>query len=260
MAITAPYPAPRVLADVLPKSGVRDVLLVAGGAGFVGVSAQIAFLIPSITPVVFTMQTFAVLLTGAALGTKRGAAALLLYAMLGLVGVPWYAQATSAFPEGALTATFGYIVGFILAAALVGYLAERGWTRSVIDTALAMVLGGVVIYGVGVTWLHFATGMPWGTTIYHGMTVFLVSDGLKIAAAAGLFPLIWRLLTKSGLAPREGTPEIEDSQTSPEASSGMVSAETTTSVIDLTDPDLTDGHDAHPDSDPDVTTRFSSEG
>ena len=222
MAMTAPYPAPRVLADVLPRTRARDILLVAGGAGFVGLSAQIAFVIPPISPVAFTMQTFAVLLTGAALGTKRGAAALLLYALLGLVGVPWYAQANSAFTAGTLTATFGYIVGFILAAALVGYLAERGWTRSVVDTALAMVLGSVVIYAVGVTWLHFATGMPWGDTIYRGMTVFLVADALKIAAAAGLFPLIWRQLSKAGLAPRDN-----DSTPAPEPADPTTGTPTT---------------------------------
>lgn len=242
MATTAPYPAPRVLADVLPKTWARDILLVVGGAGFVGLSAQIAFLIPTITPVVFTMQTFAVLLTGAALGTKRGAAALLFYAALGLVGVPWFAQASPAFAAGTLTPTFGYIVGFVLAAALVGYLAERGWTRSVVDTALAMVLGGVVIYSVGVPWLHFATGMPWGETIYRGMTVFLVADGIKIAAAAGLFPLIWRQLSKAGLAPREddSAPTADAVEVTTTDTSTAMAQDHSDDVVGQTDSNVTD--------------------
>jgi biotin transport system substrate-specific component len=241
MATTAPYPAPRVLADVLPKTWARDILLVVGGAGFVGLAAQIAFVIPTISPVPFTLQTFAVLLAGAALGTRRGAAALMLYAAMGLVGVPWFAEASTAFTAGALTATFGYIVGFILAAALVGYLAERGWTRSVIDTALAMVMGGVVIYGVGVTWLHFATGLPWGETIQIGMTVFLVSDALKIAAAAGLFPLVWRQLTKAGLAPREDdiSPEAAGSEVKTGVHNTTLAKDNSTAVVDLTDSNAT---------------------
>lgn len=247
MATTAPYPAPRVLADVLPKTWARDILLVVGGAGFVGLAAQIAFVIPTISPVAFTMQTFAVLLTGAALGTKRGAAALMLYALLGLVGVPWYAQANSAFAGGTLTPTFGYIVGFILAAALVGYLADRGWSRSVVDTALAMLAGSIVIYAVGVPWLHFATGAPWSETIYRGMTVFLVSDALKIAAAAGLFPLIWRQLSKAGLAPRDDETTL-DLEAAEEGTNDLATATATDEPAKAIDP--TDTEVSNPEADP----------
>lgn len=207
MAVTAP--APRVLADVFPHSVVRDALLVLGGAALVGVFAQIAVPLP-FTPVPLTGQTFAVLLVGASLGTVRGIVSMLLYGLAGVLGVPWFAGGASGFTMP----SFGYIVGFIAAAGLVGWLAERGWTRTAIDTALAMVLGNVTIYAIGVTWLKFSLGATWASAITMGMTPFLIGDGIKILLAAGLFPLLWRQLVKRGLAPRQ---------------------ESTESVIDLTD-------------------------
>lgn len=198
MAVTAP--APRVLADVFPHSVARDLLLVLGGAAFVGVFAQIAVPLP-FTPVPLTGQTFAVLLVGASLGSIRGIVSMLLYGLAGVLGVPWFAGGASGFTMP----SFGYIVGFVAAAGLVGWLAERGWTRTAIDTALAMVLGNVVIYAVGVTWLKFSLGATWASAITMGMTPFLIGDGIKILLAAGLFPLLWRQLVKRGLAPRRET-------------------------------------------------------
>ncbi len=195
MAVTAP--APRVLADVLPRSIARDALLVIGAAALVGVAAQISIPLP-FTPVPLTGQTFAVLLAGAALGSLRGILSMLLYSVAGLVGVPWFAGGASGFTMP----SFGYILGFIAAAGLVGWLAERGWTRTAVDTALAMVLGNVVVYGVGVTWLKFSLGATWASAIEMGMSPFLIGDGLKILLAAGMFPLIWSQLVKRGLAPR----------------------------------------------------------
>ncbi len=194
MAVTTP--APRVLADVLPRSITRDVLLVIGGAAFVGIAAQIAIPLP-FTPVPLTGQTFAVLLAGAALGSIRGILSMLLYSVAGLVGVPWFAAGASGFAMP----SFGYILGFIVAAGLVGFLAERGWTRTVLDTALAMVLGNVIIYGVGVTWLKFSLATSWASALEMGMTPFLLGDALKIALAAGLFPLVWSQLVRRDLAP-----------------------------------------------------------
>lgn len=197
MAMAAP--APRVLADVFPRSLARDVLLIMGGAAFVGICAQIAVPLP-FTPVPLTGQTFAVLLTGAALGSLRGILSMLLYTVAGLVGLPWFAEGSSGFAMP----SFGYIIGFIAGAGVVGWLAERGWTRTVVDTALAMVLGNVVIYGIGVTWLKFSLGTTWPSAIEMGMTPFLIGDGIKILLAAGLFPLVWSRLVKRGLAPRRG--------------------------------------------------------
>lgn len=200
MALTTP--APRVLADALPGSLVRDVILVLGGAGLVGLAAQVAIPLP-FTPVPLTLQTFAVLLVGAALGSVRGLLSMVVYMVAGLVGVPWFAEGSSAFSKGALAPSFGYIVGFIAAAALVGWLAERGWTRTPWQTAGAMVLGNVVIYAIGVTWLKFALAASWSVALEYGLTPFLIGDGIKILLAAGLFPLMWLGLRKAGLAPRE---------------------------------------------------------
>lgn len=200
MALTSP--APRVLADVLPGAAVRDAILVFSGAIFVALSAMVVIPLPW-TPVPVTGQTFAVLLTGAALGSIRGLLAMAVYMAGGLAGIGWYADGATAFTEaGTLTPSFGYIVGFVLAGALVGRLAERGWTRTPWATAAAMVLGNVVIYGVGVTWLKFALGAGWGQALEWGLTPFLGGDALKIVLAAGLFPAVWLGLQKLGMAPR----------------------------------------------------------
>jgi biotin transport system substrate-specific component len=195
-------PAPRVLADAIPGSVARDIVLVLGGAAFVGLAAQVVIPLP-FTPVPITGQTFAVLMVGAALGTVRGLLSMAVYLLAGLVGVPWFASGSTAFTEGVLVASFGYVVGFVLAGALVGWLAERGWTKTPWHTAGAFILGNVVIYAVGVTWLKFALAASWSDAIGWGLTPFLGGDALKIALAAGLFPAAWLGLRKLGLAPRE---------------------------------------------------------
>jgi biotin transport system substrate-specific component len=191
MAIAAPQP--RVLADVVAQTWVRNVVLVVGGAAFVGLSAQVVIPLP-FTPVPLTLQTFAVLLAGAALGSMRGVLAMLVYAVVGIAGVPWFAEGSSGFSAP----SFGYIVGFILAAFVVGRIAEHGATRSVTRTAGLMVVGNLVIYAVGVTWLKFSLGVDWATAVALGLTPFLIGDAIKIAAAAGLLPATWKGLRKAG--------------------------------------------------------------
>lgn len=192
MAIAAPQP--RVIGDVFAQSWARSLVLVVGGAAFVGLAAQIAIPLP-FTPVPLTLQTFAVLLTGAALGSLRGVLAMTLYAVAGIAGVPWFAEGSSGFAAP----SFGYILGFILAAFIVGRLAEHGATRRVGRSIGLMVVGNLVIYAVGVTWLKFAIGSDWATAIALGLTPFLIGDAIKIAAAAGLLPLTWTGLRKAGL-------------------------------------------------------------
>ena len=188
-------PAPGVIVDAFPRSAVRNAILVVAGAAFVGLSAQVSIPLP-FTPVPLTGQTFAVLLTAAALGMWRGVASMTLYAVAGVAGVPWFAGASSAFKGGALVASFGYIVGFIAAAALVGWLAERGYTRTAPRTAGLMVLGNVVIYAFGATWLAAAIGVSLSKAIELGVTPFLLGDVLKVALAAGLFPVAWRAVER----------------------------------------------------------------
>ena len=186
---------PAVLADAFPRSTVRNAVLVVGGAAFVGLAAQVAVPLPW-TPVPVTGQTFAVLLTAAALGTWRGVASMLLYALMGVVGVPWFAGGSSAFQGGALVVSFGYIIGFIAAAAIVGHLAERGATRTALRTAGLMVLGNVVIYSIGVLWLAAAIDVSLARAIELGAQPFLLGDSLKVALAAGLFPMAWRAVDR----------------------------------------------------------------
>lgn len=185
MAFAAP--APRVLADFAARNAITQVALVLGGAAFVAVAAQIAIPLP-FTPVPLTLQTFAVLLTGAALGSLRGVLAMTVYALVGMAGVPIYSQGASGFGG----ATFGYILGFIAAAFIVGRLAENGASTTPFRAAGLMVIGNIAIYAVGVSWLKVSMDMTWSMAIALGLTPFLIGDLVKIALAAGLLPLSWK--------------------------------------------------------------------
>jgi biotin transport system substrate-specific component len=181
--------SPVVLADLLPGTLVRDTLLVIGAAGFVGLLAQITIHL-SFTPVPITGQTLAVLLAGTTLGWRRGTAAMLLYTAVGLVGVPWFAGGQS----GYVGASFGYLVGFVLCAALCGALAERGVDRSILGSIPAMLVGEVVMYGAGVAWLAIYLNVGPGKAIALGLTPFLAGDAIKAGLAALALPSAWRLL------------------------------------------------------------------
>jgi len=187
-------PAPRVLADFASRTAIAQIALVVGGAAFVGIAAQVAIPLP-FTPVPLTLQTFAVLLVGASLGSLRGALSMVVYLLAGMVGVPWFAEGSSGFTS----ASFGYILGFILAAFIVGRLAERGASTTVLRTAGLMVVGNLAIYAVGVTWLKFAIDVDWATAMSLGVVPFLIGDAVKIALAAGLLPLAWKGLEKMQL-------------------------------------------------------------
>ena len=186
---------------------VRGAVLALAGSLFVALAAQI---IVPLWPVPVTGQTFAVLSVGLVCGWRIGGAALLLYLVEGAIGLPFYAQAKSGW-ETLMGPSGGYIWGFVLAAALVGWLAERGWDRSVVRTALAMLLGNVVLYLPGLAWLAqfyagpgqdyiAATGAStaWGAAIAAGLTPFLVGDLLKLLLAACLIPAAWALVKRRG--------------------------------------------------------------
>ncbi len=167
---------------------IRHVILVFAGASIVAISAQIV--IP-IQPVPFTFQTFGVLTVGAALGFRRGALALLLYLAVGAIGLSVFAPGG---PQGfarLVSQTGGYLVGFVIAAAIVGRLAELGWDRRIGGSLAAMAIGTAVIYAIGVPWLKVVGGISWEAAVAGGMTKFLIWDAAKLAVAAGLFPLAW---------------------------------------------------------------------
>ncbi len=189
MAIATP--APRVLGDYIASTKAANIALVLGGSAFVGISAQVVIPLP-FTPVPLTLQTFAVLLVGAALGTWRGMASMVVYAAAGTAGVPWFSAGSSGWGG----ASYGYILGFIVAAGLVGRLAERGATRTPIRMAGLMVAGNIAIYAIGVTYLKFAIDASWATALSLGVVPFLLGDALKIVLAAGLFPATWRLINR----------------------------------------------------------------
>ncbi|AEV89060.1 biotin biosynthesis protein BioY [Actinoplanes sp. SE50] len=180
-----------VLADVWGRSAVRDLLLIVGAAGAVGAAAQIAVPVPG-SPVPITGQTFAVLLAGAVLGPGRGAAGMVLYALAGVLGVPWFAGGTSGWP----VATGGYLIGFIVAAALVGQLAALGADRRPAYTIGLMLIGNLLIYLFGVPWLALMTTMDVPGAFCHGLVPYLMGDALKIALATALLPGAWALLNR----------------------------------------------------------------
>jgi biotin transport system substrate-specific component len=182
---------PAVLADLVPGALVRDAALVIGGAVLTGLAAQIVLPVPG-SPVPITGQTFGALLVGAGLGWRRGALSMLLYVVAGVAGMPWFQDGTS----GWLGATGGYLVGFAVAAALVGALAARGGDRTVLRTIGTMVLGSVVIYATGVPWLMASTGYDLATALDRGVVPYLIGDGIKVLLAAGLLPGAW-VLAKS---------------------------------------------------------------
>jgi biotin transport system substrate-specific component len=189
----------RVLADLVRiplGSRAREAALVVGGAGLTGLAAQISIPVHG-SPVPVTGQTFGVLLVGAALGARRGAASMALYLLAGFVGVPWFAGGTSGSIH---LATLGYLVGFILAGALVGRLAERGADRSPWRTALTMVAGNLVVYACGVPYLAWSAHLSASEALHYGLTVFLLGDALKILLAAGLLPGAWKFVGRRGMA------------------------------------------------------------
>jgi biotin transport system substrate-specific component len=194
----------QVLAErIVPRRGVlADVSLILLGSFFVAVMAQLS--IP-LQPVPVTGQTFAVLLVGMVLGSRRGALALGAYLAEGIAGLPVFAEAKS----GLLTVlgpTGGYLVGFIAAAWVVGFLAERGFDRNLLKTLLAMVAGNVVIYLFGLTWLAFGfaiisasefTGIGLENALNYGLFPFLIGDGFKALLAALLLPSAWKVIGKN---------------------------------------------------------------
>lgn len=189
MATTHAIRRNAVLGDLLPGALTRDAALVVGSALFVGLAAQVTVPIPG-TPVPLTMQPFAVLLAGATLGMGRSALGMLLYLLAGIAGVPWFADGQS----GAGVDSLGYVIGFILAATVVGALARRGGDHTPVRTVATMTLGTLSIYAIGVPYLMAAQHLGLGTALAKGVVPFLAGDAVKILLAAGLLPVTWRLL------------------------------------------------------------------
>lgn len=170
---------------------LRDVILIVLGALFAAALAQVKIPLP-FTPVPLTGQTFAVLLVGATLGSKRGAASMALYIALGALGLPVFAGGASgiAYLSGA---TLGYLIGFVMAAYFIGLLAEQGLERSVRTSLIPFLVGTVIIYICGVAWLTILLG-SFNKAIAAGLLPFLIGDAIKLIAAALVLPGAWKLV------------------------------------------------------------------
>ena len=180
---------------VFPRSGLLvDVLLVVAGAGLVALCAQIEISL-GFTPVPISGQTFAVLLVGASLGPLLGASSLLLYFCVGLLGAPVYSGGDGGW-EIVHGATGGYLVGFIFAAMLTGWLARRRWDRHFNSAVAAMLSGSVVIYAFGLPWLAKEIGTGLEGTLEAGLYPFVIGDLIKLYLAGMLLPGAWKLVKR----------------------------------------------------------------
>jgi biotin transport system substrate-specific component len=176
------------------KSRIRNVVLVLGLTGFTALAAQVAIPLP-FTPVPLTLQTFAVLAGAAALGAERAVLAQVLYIALAVAGAPVLAGGASG-REVVVGATGGYLIGFVLASYVVGRISSKGASTKSATTALAFVLGSLVIYTLGAPWLAYTTGNTITWAIINGVVPFLVGDLIKAVAAGAVLPMAWKL-TKS---------------------------------------------------------------
>ncbi len=180
---------------VFPRAGaLADAVLVLGGAALVALAAQLEIHL-GFTPVPITGQTFAVLLVGASLGALRGTASLALYLLAGLVGAPVYSGGEEGW-EIVSGVTGGYLVGFVVAAAVTGWLAELRWDRRFSSALSAMLIGSVIIYAFGLPWLAHAADLGWQKTFENGLYPFVVGDLAKLWLAAALLPAAWRLVER----------------------------------------------------------------
>lgn len=181
------------LADrIFARSAVTDLVLITAGTALTALSAQ---LIIPMYPVPFTMQTFVVLIVGSTLGTTRGTLSMLLYAVLGLVGLPIFGGASS----GAAVlfgASGGYIIGFIFAAALTGWLAQSNWDKKYLGAAVSFVAGGVVIFAFGLMGLSMSLHLGLADTLAGGLYPFAITEVLKAALATALIPSTWKLVNR----------------------------------------------------------------
>jgi biotin transport system substrate-specific component len=187
---TAVAVPPRVLADLVPRVRARDAALVVAAAALTALCAQLSFYLPG-NPVPVTLQTFAVLLTGAALGANRGASAMLLYIALGMF-LPVYADGKHGV-EVLTGVTGGYLIGFLIAAYVVGRLAEARMDRTPVKALPLFLIGSAIIYLIGVPWLAVSAGQGLGWAVSNGFVDFIPGDIVKAAAAAGLLPAAWKL-------------------------------------------------------------------
>ena len=173
------------------KALAYDAALVIGGSLLIALCSQFTI---HIGPVPITGQTFAVLLTGMLLGSRRGSMSVLAYLAQGLAGLPVFSPGGPMGLARLAGPTGGYLIGFVAAAYVVGRLAEKGWDRKMTTTFAAMLIGNAVIYAFGLPWLALLVGGE--KALLLGLYPFIAGDLLKAALATTLLPTGWKLLNK----------------------------------------------------------------
>ncbi len=185
---------------VFPRStALTEGLFVVGGIGFISLLAQISIPVPG-SPVPVTGQTLAVLLIGTTYGARLGFLTFASYLLAGIAGAPIFAPSATSANHGIqrLTgATGGYLVGMLVASLLLGYLADRKADQKFRTSFPALLLGDLVIFTFGLTWLHASLDMTWAATFKAGFTPFILGEALKIAITATSLPLVWRKISRS---------------------------------------------------------------
>jgi biotin transport system substrate-specific component len=184
-------------AVVTRSSALTEALFVVGGVAFIAAMAQVSVPVPG-SPVPVTGQTLAVLLVGTTYGARLGLTTFATYLLAGIAGAPIFAPSATSANHGidrVMSATGGYLVGMLVASLVLGYLADRKADQKFLTSYPALLLGEVVIFGFGLTWLHNSLDLSWSATIAAGFTPFIIGEILKIAIVGTSLPLIWRKIS-----------------------------------------------------------------
>ena len=184
-------------AVVTRSTALTEALFVVGGIAFIAAMAQVSVPVPG-SPVPVTGQTLAVLLVGTTYGARLGLTTFAAYLFAGIAGAPIFAPSATSANHGldrVMGATGGYLVGMLVASLVLGYLADRKADQKFLTSYSALLLGEVVIFGFGLTWLHNSLDLSWSATIAAGFTPFIIGEILKIAIVGTSLPLIWRKIS-----------------------------------------------------------------
>ena len=176
------------------SSALTHALFIVGVTAFIAAMAQVSLPVPG-SPVPVTGQTLAVLLVGTTYGARLGVATFSTYLLAGIAGAPIFAGGTYGI-DRVLGATGGYLFGMLLASAVLGFLAERRADQKFSTSFPALLLGNLIIFSFGLTWLHFSLDLTWAKTFSMGLTPFILGEALKIAIVATSLPLIWRKISE----------------------------------------------------------------
>lgn len=184
-------------AVVTRSSALTEALFVVGGVVFIAAMAQVSVPVPG-SPVPVTGQTLAVLLVGTTYGARLGLTTFATYLFAGIAGAPIFAPSATSANHGidrVMSATGGYLAGMLVASLVLGYLADRKADQKFLTSYPALLLGEVVIFGFGLTWLHNSLDLSWSATLAAGFTPFIIGEILKIAIVGTSLPLIWRKIS-----------------------------------------------------------------